>query len=564
MKKLSFFAFIATSLLALGSLTSCHDEDLDVSPAVLQERAFEQGFIKEFGKPSANQSWDFYAQMMESLRKEGATRATMADAIPHETIEQPGTDWFQSVIADANRALEDRKNNANVGQQNYSLVSTGTFEIYAIHYGGYIEDWRRDNNIGFEFGVGIVGGAEQRLFGPWGEGDNPNEPGNVPDNTGLNPGYGAEVTINSGTRFYFYIKYNKNEGSHTLPRKFMTNHVPDGYIHTSHTGWGTTYAAWNDYVGPSTLLYTTEYQDENGKLKQYMVIGFEDGWGYADCPDIIGNNYSDPDFDYNDIIFVLAGSLPVPDNKRFFCEDLTAFDWDYNDVVFDLMNTGIVLRAVGGTLPVWLEITDRDNLTTHTGELHEFMRSKQSTEKQAKELTWQHLNEKGEMKTYYKPIEVAAMASAGYAGLNYDAVELVHWDIPSIVSPGNGKGLRDGEVEKFANPGYGEQMVGNVKLLVGTEYGQTYDQAKALAELDVEAENKDRRPHIVKVPENGTIPAIYCAPVNVRWMMELNKITLAYPGFYGGGDPLDELKVNQWWTVDPNPNPYTYNFTGDE
>ena len=68
MKKNLSIAIIAASLLGLGSLTSCHDEDFDVQTAVLQERAFEQNFIKEFGKPSANQSWDFYAQKMEAIR----------------------------------------------------------------------------------------------------------------------------------------------------------------------------------------------------------------------------------------------------------------------------------------------------------------------------------------------------------------------------------------------------------------------------------------------------------------------------------------------------------------
>ena len=66
MKKYLSFAVTAMAILGLGSLTSCHDEDFDVSTAVLQERAFEQGFIKEFGQPSADQSWDFYAQKMDS------------------------------------------------------------------------------------------------------------------------------------------------------------------------------------------------------------------------------------------------------------------------------------------------------------------------------------------------------------------------------------------------------------------------------------------------------------------------------------------------------------------
>ena len=70
MKKNLSIAVIATSLLGLGSLSSCHDEDFDVSTQTLKERAFNDAFIKQFGKPDANQSWDFYAQTMESVRQE--------------------------------------------------------------------------------------------------------------------------------------------------------------------------------------------------------------------------------------------------------------------------------------------------------------------------------------------------------------------------------------------------------------------------------------------------------------------------------------------------------------
>ena len=141
MKKTLPIAIIATSLVGLGSLTSCHDEDFDVSTAVLQERAFEQNFIKEFGKPSANQSWDFYAQKMESIRqKSGMTRATQAITVTVDTtISQPTQKWFTDLVDDWETALEEQHDNHTVGQNSYSLTSTGDFNIYAVRYAGAIE-----------------------------------------------------------------------------------------------------------------------------------------------------------------------------------------------------------------------------------------------------------------------------------------------------------------------------------------------------------------------------------------------------------------------------------------
>lgn len=145
MKKTLPIAIIATSFLGLGSLTSCHDEDFDVSTAVLQERAFEQNFIKEFGKPSADQNWDFYAQKMESIRREaGMTRATQAITVTVDTtISQPDSTkaenkYFYDIVKSVGYALEEKINNSQTGQNNYTLTSTGDFKIYAVRYAGAI------------------------------------------------------------------------------------------------------------------------------------------------------------------------------------------------------------------------------------------------------------------------------------------------------------------------------------------------------------------------------------------------------------------------------------------
>ena len=81
MKKNLPIAIIATAVLGLGSLTSCQDEDLGVSTQTLKERAFDDAFAKQFGKPSADQSWDFFTQTMQSLGK-GNSSATRAYTEP--------------------------------------------------------------------------------------------------------------------------------------------------------------------------------------------------------------------------------------------------------------------------------------------------------------------------------------------------------------------------------------------------------------------------------------------------------------------------------------------------
>ena len=82
MRKTFLIPTIAMAFAITSSLISCHDEDFGVSTAVLQEKAFEHDFVNEFGQPSADQNWDFYAQQMEAIRQESSTtRATMDDDI---------------------------------------------------------------------------------------------------------------------------------------------------------------------------------------------------------------------------------------------------------------------------------------------------------------------------------------------------------------------------------------------------------------------------------------------------------------------------------------------------
>ena len=213
MKKFFTFAVTAMAILGLGSLTSCQEEDFDVSTAVLQERAFEQGFIEEFGKPSADQRWDFYAQRMENLFG-STTRATMAeDPVCKVTkgVEQKyDIDLIQEIV---NKKLPAGQDNSNQGQNTYTLRSVGKFKISAVNYGGNVEtldSWQ------FHFGISYRLANGQRkneeLFSTKTirkEMSYYTVPNSNPPRYYGNPELAAEVELTYNTPFSFYMEYTR-------------------------------------------------------------------------------------------------------------------------------------------------------------------------------------------------------------------------------------------------------------------------------------------------------------------------------------------------------------------
>ena len=577
MEKTLFLSVAILGLLTFGCLSSCQEVEFDVSPAVLQEHVFEQSFIKEFGKPSPDQTWDFYSLQMNAIRsKAGATRATQDITVTAEDIDQPQTDDFKSLVDSWWDSLEEGNNNAHVGQNHYTLTSTGNFNIYAVNYGGGIET-EEPRNLDFGlvyidpednthhevplFSTGFKDGFEP-TYKSW-DGAAVNDCGN--------PGWGKQVTIPEGVRFYFYLRHTclfgtgwNADGSwnttDTREQVFYSNQAP---VFIDHDGNPMDYSLYDgrSYEGNSTLLFTTERIDEStGKDEQIMMIGFEDAWG------LNGSNYT-PDYldlDFNDVVLIIDGELPVSDTKRFFIEDKSAFDWDYNDVVFDVSNTGIVLRAVGGTLPVWLGITDKTGVTTWTDELHQLLASKQHQEiHQNHKLYYEReVMENGTLvtKKFYKPIDVAANP-----GLWLDAEPIVRWT--------NSEGTRLGinangedEVSLFANP-FVSNPIGDIQLLVGSYYDQPFSEAQERYALSNEStiqkldfDDYQDRPRLVKLANAGGIPAIWTANTNVRWMQEFKKITLGYKNFYGKGEIVNGFP--QWWRTDVD-DTYWYQFYGD-
>ncbi len=378
-----------------------------------------------------------------------------------------------------------------------------------------------------------------------------------------NPGWGKKINLPVGTQFYFYMEftyvYNKwdndrhgYEGDDWTPQRghwvndesvgwwtwdnpeknvdqsYVSNETP---IFHNYFGQDTVY---NTFGGNATLLYTTERITEN-HAEQLMMIGLEDAWG------LDGTNGAENwmDLDYNDVVLVIDGELPLSDTKRFFMEDLSACDWDYNDVVLDVANNGITLRALGGTLPVWLYVKDKNGKETYTEELHKLMQDLQPQAEKHDLTLFYKRTVNGVEKTYYKPIDVGANP-----GLWFDAVQIMLWEI-SVDEGVPTTRLMEGELERFANP-FVTNPIGDIKLLVGTEYGQSLSEAIERLPLDndptiqkLDFENYEDYSHLVELSEAGGIPAIWTGTTNVRWMKELTKITLGYKNFYGKGEKVD-------------------------
>jgi len=428
-------------VLAVG-FTSCQEADFSVSDSVYQNRGYESAFAREFGAPSADQSWDFYAEKMESVNlNTDVTRATQSENIAYsDLIPQPMS--ASENIDKWKDYLPEGQDNRDQGQNEFTLTSSGTFTVSVVNYGGVYET---DSQYDFELGIeayvqktGILGityweWERQALFstGSWN-----------------NPGFAREVTIAEGTPIRFYLKH-----SHTLlTYTYNTTDIP------GLSGW------IRRFDSAGTLLYSDEIGDE-----KVMIIGMEDKW----------QAFQEKDFDFNDVVLYITGDLPVSSPKRFMCEDLSSFDFDYNDVVIDVQSGGVVLRAVGGTLPVYLEITNGKGETHRTGELHEVMKGEENVD-----VTFTMGG-----KTYYKPINVGADN-----GITLPAVRFIEWT----------GGERIDDLTNYTG----------VKLFVAPEYGAS---AEELTEVSW-----------------GT-PAVIACPIETSWLKEMKSIKLGYPDFYNAG-----------------------------
>ena len=564
-----FYNYLNAALLGaivLGGLAACQDEDFDVSEATLKAKAYDNAFIKQFGKPDPDQSWDFFTQSLESLKKGGSAFSAITRALSEEdwdVIDEEGGVWGvryrdldnqpayikannYAEVAKYSKLLPEQKNNYTLGQTQYKLQSTGSgnFTISAIWYGGAFETTAR-YNFNFYIHFEVEPHDEYVIDEVSGEVVTDEETGEpitqrvnskrvrlfsgVRSSFG-NPKLSADVHLDAGKQFWFELVYYNVNNTDEVHHFYSIGTTIEKYDYSKYSarynaseGFPYSYSTfahkssdyYHIYNGPSQLLYNeTDYGDTG--ITRYMVIGFEDAW-----EDL---NYLD--FDYNDIVLYIDGDLPIPEAKRFFAEDLQAFDWDFNDVVVDVEYKRNVLRAVGGSLPVYVvfrrsftgeyihikQYDENGNKIADDYELHELIYDQNVKNGNRPDKALKDKNGR------YRPINVNAED-----GLTLNPAVIMQWDKPL-------------SLDELKNVGANGRP--DVIFYVNNTNGSFQH-----VNIDPDLTNISYND-----PNNrNECPSVVMGTVQTRWMKEFQLITLGYPTFYLGNNPSSDQDLENIW-----------------
>lgn len=325
---------------ALLCLTACQEEDFGVQSKAVE---FKSKFEETFGAIPEGQDWDFYKQSVQSLAEEG-TRATTTtdDYVLNDNYQgTPLTDKeAENMLAD----IPDGVDNRNKGTHNFSFTAKANslYIFNAICYAGWYEAYAKyDFDFGIYYKTADTNYKKLSLLGGLGI--------TTAEKSNSNPTFNeTEWYVNPS------IEHKNLPGNkvNLVSLEFLKD--VDFYFYISYTNGSKQERTSLD--GNAALLYEDINSDGSGT----MLLCFEDK------PKDDWDSYWEPKPDFNDVVFyVTASPLPVLASKRFFCEDLgNIHDFDYNDIVFDVHqvntnssnNAEVYLRAVGGTLPIWLYV----------------------------------------------------------------------------------------------------------------------------------------------------------------------------------------------------------------
>lgn len=361
MKKYLFLIIaLITSLMA----TSCQDEDFGFT---IDEIKYTTAFEKAFGKIPEYQNWDFYQQANRTGN--GLTRAGSGGGI---TTVYGNSTLDQDIVTNALSIIPENRYNGTKGQQATEFTYQDEFTLYPLTYhGGY-----ETADYHFVFGIRTKDSNNNVL-----------ETQAIFAAGSSNANQSCKVTLSEGSIFDFYITYDLcktcgGDGKGILGL---------GKCRACNGAGASTNSQNNDhYTFYSSEDHCRTIYNQSGSNDKIMVLAFEDQqslekkygaiseWGFWGFLNIAGKWVAtEPNF--HDFVIAIDGNLPVPSGKRFMCEDLIGNYQsdsyiDYNDLVFDLQpkrdrTTDVIIRAVGGTLPIYLKVDGKEV----GGELHSLL-----------------------------------------------------------------------------------------------------------------------------------------------------------------------------------------------
>lgn len=348
MKKL---LFLILTILTTLTATSCQDEEFGFTA---DEIKYTTAFEKAFGKIPEYQNWDFYQQSKKE--DNGLTRAGSGSGI---SLNYGNSTLDQSIRNSALSVIPENRYNGTKGQQATEFTYQDEFTLYPLEYHGGFET----ANHNFTFGIRTKDSGGNVL-----ESQEIYKVGDSKANQS------CKVTLSEGSIFDFYIAFDvcKNCGGDgkggILGLGKCSTCSGNGVASKSANNIHNIYYSSKDHC---RTIY-----NQSGSNNKIMVLAFEDQslekkygeiaeWGWLKGLNILGKWIAtEPNF--RDFVIAIDGNLPVPSGKRFMCEDLIG-DYksdsyiDYNDLVFDLQpkrdrTTDVIIRAVGGTLPIYLKV----------------------------------------------------------------------------------------------------------------------------------------------------------------------------------------------------------------
>ncbi|MBO7635064.1 MAG: hypothetical protein J6S89_00630 [Paludibacteraceae bacterium] len=343
MKKNLPIAIIATSVLGLGSLSSCQDYT-PYDSEVLVKTSFEDNFKKTFGEISPSQTWDlttviprtwkYDVELSDAITRTHAgdqyheanassiLRAKQPDVINSFTTEPDWAKagWYEvkeSTLDWMHEHLVEGRVNTNQGAPFTLHAPDNAFAIIPIYQGQaglswdlHLVDmtnnndyklwsksegiWRYQNDAWSKPDITNAGGhtinAERVLSRPI-----------IIDAGKVNGDFFLYLDITVGTSGNQYALVGTAQCSNKGMMLSLQCPIPDGL---------------NEFTGHDNSFC--------------MIIGAEDA-------DLTGS-----DWDMNDVVFLLVGYPNIPEviehyHKRYLCEDLgNTYDFDFNDIVVDV------------------------------------------------------------------------------------------------------------------------------------------------------------------------------------------------------------------------------------
>lgn len=323
MKK--YYSFML-SLVASLCLVACQEEDFGVSQEQVFRSSYERNFTNTFGNIPSDQDWDF----------SGMTRGTdsgwnsIANDGDYYLVPDILVDSLQKKLPEGKKPTFPVKAFTMVAQPNE------IFEIVPVYLGKSWMNW--ELNIVVEIKGKPV---SMKIWDKQNHGiqkkSNGSDWARFPVGTNGGNGSTHDSNVAALRALPIVIDFSDPKFEGMLPDSpvYFTLKITSG-----HSGMGNK----NDVISsistpPNFVVFDCPIE----------WTGLQESTGYETMLIGCDEESINPDGDYNDIVFLVAGYIPqivrqrdwsyTTIKKRYLVEDLSTFDYDFNDVVIDVTET---------------------------------------------------------------------------------------------------------------------------------------------------------------------------------------------------------------------------------